>query len=132
MTGFLNDIWLLLYRAALEFLDENTLLVLHVCKKNCSASDERFVLSVNGTDWFLYQLKAQLDTRSCFLKFIDHTNMHKHIHVGLFFEINVIPTTSLQLSRLCIDFSGYFDALILRNCSVKVCQLCIIMNEKTA
>ena len=53
----------------------------------------RFVLSVlvYGTDWLLYQPKAQLATKSCFLKFIKQTNKRKLI--GLLFEKkNVIPT----------------------------------------
>ena len=91
----------------------------------------RFVLSVlvYGSDWLLYQLKAQLATKSCFLKFIKQTNKRKLI--GLLFEKKILYQQKfIDLYQHFQD--TYSDALILRNCSVKVCQLCIIMNEKTA
>ena len=100
--------------ADLEFLDEHALLVLHVCKRNGSAPDVRFVLSVlvYGTDWLFYQLKSQLDTRSCFLKFIDQTNKRKRI--GLLFERKMsYQQKSIDLFTIVPNLSQNFQDILM-------------------
>ena len=78
--------------------------------KDGSASGVRFVL----------------DTRSCFWMFIDQTNKRKHIDV----ITTKIHWPLYDQADFVLTFSRYFDAFIC--CSVKVCQLYIIMYAMTA